>query len=177
MGILFSNMKSPIHECQMTFWPLTSYSDVPTNQTYHQFYNLNTEINLYWNIVNCDVKQPIHLTKQKQKYRGMFETQKSRNKTSSGDIGLNIRTLASPKVGQDQVSGGVSVLCWHAAPVANVLWKPLAIRQTVKFGNKVKISNRVKNWCNAWSMEGVTVDCHHPECRVTFGRGGPHIVW
>ena len=64
---------------------------------------------------------------QKQKYRGMFETQKSRNKTSSGDIGLNIRTLASPKVGQDQVSGGVSVLCWHAALVANVLWKPLAI--------------------------------------------------
>ena len=49
---------------------------------------------------------------------------KSRNKTSSGDIGLNIRTLASPEVGQDQVSGGVSVLCWHAAPVANVLWKP-----------------------------------------------------
>ena len=37
----------------------------------------------------------------------MFETQKFRNKTSSGDIGLNIRTLASPKVGQDQVSGGV----------------------------------------------------------------------
>ena len=27
----------------------------------------------------------------------MFETQKTRNKTSSGDIGLNIRTLASPK--------------------------------------------------------------------------------
>ena len=87
--------------------------------------------------------------RQKQKYRGMFETQKSRNKTSSGDIGLNIRTLASPKVGQDQVSGGVSVLCWHAAPVANVLWKPLAIRLKVKFGNKVKISKRVKNWCNA----------------------------
>ena len=37
------------------------------------------------------------LNKQKQKYRGMFETQKSRNKTSSGDIGLNIRTLASQK--------------------------------------------------------------------------------
>ena len=55
---------------------------------------------------------------QKQKYRGMFETQKSRNKTSSGDIGLNIRTIASPKVGQDQVSGGVSVPCRHATPVA-----------------------------------------------------------
>ena len=63
----------------------------------------------------------------------MFETQKSGNKTSSREIGLNIRTLASPKVGQDQVSRGVSVLCWHAAPVANVPvsnvpWKPLAIR-------------------------------------------------
>ena len=38
--------------------------------------------------------------------------------TSSGEIGLNIRTFASPKVGQDQVSGGVSVICWHVAPVA-----------------------------------------------------------
>ena len=45
--------------------------------------------------------------KQKQKYRGMFETQKSGEKTSSGEIGLNIRTPACPKVGQDQVSGGV----------------------------------------------------------------------
>ena len=58
----------------------------------------------------------------------MFETQKSGNKTRSGEIGLNIRTLASPKVGQDQVFGGVSVFCWHAAPVANVLWKPLGLR-------------------------------------------------
>ena len=35
----------------------------------------------------------------------------------------------------------------------------------------------VRNWCNVLSMEGVTVCGHHPECRVTFGRGGPHIVW
>ena len=61
------------------------------------------------------------VSKQKQKCRGMFETQKSGNNTNSGEIGLKIRTLESPKVGQDQVSGGVSVLCWHAAPVANVL--------------------------------------------------------
>ena len=25
-------------------------------------------------------------------------------------------------------------------------------------------------------QEGVTVDGHHPEFRVTFGRGGSHIV-
>ena len=49
--------------------------------------------------------------KEKQKYRGMFETQKSGNKTSSGEVGLDIRTHASPKVGKDQASGGVSVLC------------------------------------------------------------------
>ena len=53
----------------------------------------------------------------------MFEIQKSGDRTSSGEIGLDIRTHASPKVGQDQVSGGVSVLCWHAAPVAYVLSK------------------------------------------------------
>ena len=34
----------------------------------------------------------------------MFETPKSGNKTSPGEIGLDIRTHASPKVGQDQVS-------------------------------------------------------------------------
>ena len=67
----------------------------------------------------------------------MFEIQKSGDKTSSGEIGLDIRTHASPKVGQDQVSGGVSVLCWHAAPVAYAPWK-------VKFGNKVQISNGQK---------------------------------
>ena len=39
----------------------------------------------------------------KQKYRGVFEIQKSGDKTSSGEIGLDIRTHASPKVGQDQV--------------------------------------------------------------------------
>ena len=38
--------------------------------------------------------------KAKEKYRGMwmFENQKSGNKTSSGEIGLDIRTYASPKV-------------------------------------------------------------------------------
>ena len=38
----------------------------------------------------------------------MFETQKSENKTSLGEIGLNIETQTSPKMRQDQVSGGQS---------------------------------------------------------------------
>ena len=47
---------------------------------------------------------------REEKYRGMFETQKSGYLTSSGEIGLDIKTHASPKVGQDQISRGVSVL-------------------------------------------------------------------
>ena len=69
-----------------------------------------------------------HPLEAKEKYQGMFEIQRSWDKTSSGEIGLDIRTHASTNVGQDQVSGGVSVLCWHAAPVAYVLWKPCTIR-------------------------------------------------
>ena len=39
----------------------------------------------------------LDLFKANQKYRGMFETQKSLNKTSSREIGLNITTYAIPK--------------------------------------------------------------------------------
>ena len=39
---------------------------------------------------------------------------------------------------QDQVSGGVSVLCWLAAPVA-IIYGNLR-----NFGNKVKIGNKVQ---------------------------------
>ena len=52
--------------------------------------------------------------------------------------------ICKSKMGQDQVSGGVSLLCWHAAPVAYVLLKPCTIRLKVKFGNKVQISNGQK---------------------------------
>ena len=85
--------------------------------------------------------------KAKEKYRGVFEIQKSGDKTSSGEIGLDIRTHASPKVGQDQVSGGVSVLCWHAAPVAYVPWKPCTIGKKSNLVIRFR-SVMVKNWCN-----------------------------
>ena len=60
-----------------------------------------------YTLTKIDVKMH-KCNEAKQKCRGMFENQKSGNKTSSG---LDIRTHASPKVGQDQVSGLVSVLC------------------------------------------------------------------
>ena len=45
--ILFINMRSPSHECLMTFWSLTSYSDFPTDQTFHQIHFLDTELDLH----------------------------------------------------------------------------------------------------------------------------------
>ena len=55
-----------------------------------------------------------------------------------------MRTHTSPKFGQDQVWGGVSVLCWHAALVANVIWKVLVmqLKKGIKFGNQVKFDKR-----------------------------------
>ena len=41
------------------------------------------------NNIQSKITPKIKTKEQKQKYRGMFETQKSGNKTSSGDIGLN----------------------------------------------------------------------------------------
>ena len=55
----------------------------------------------------------------------MFETQKSGNKISLGEISLNSRPYASPKVGQEQVSRGVIVPYWLATRVADALWKPI----------------------------------------------------
>ena len=59
--------------------------------------------------------------KQNRSTEGCSKLKRSVDMTSSGKNGLNIRTNASPglsQIGQDQVSGGVSVLCWLAAPVA-----------------------------------------------------------
>ena len=56
--------------------------------------------------------------KQNRSTEGCSKLKRSVDMTSSGKNGLNIRTNASPQMGQDQVSGGVSVLCWLAATVA-----------------------------------------------------------
>ena len=77
-------------------------------------------------------------------------------------IGLNNQSMCKFQTGQDHVSGGVSIPCWHGTPVGNDLWKPLAIRLKVKFCNNVT----VMFWCKVWSMEGIFVygqasDCHN----------------
>ena len=59
----------------------------------------------------------------------------------------------------------------------NVLWKPPKFGNKVKIGIKVQFGNKFANWCNVWSIEGVIVNGHVPECHVTFGRGRLHNVW
>ena len=61
----------------------------------------------------------------KEKYRGVFEIQKSGDKTSSGEIGLDIRTHASPNVGQqgrdkDFVKGWSLIFLHRTNPLANL---------------------------------------------------------
>ena len=51
----------------------------------------------------------------------MLKTQKSSNKTSSGDIALNMRTLGSPKVGSRGDAGGFSRA--YILRIPSVSWK------------------------------------------------------
>ena len=50
-----------------------------------------------------------------------------KNEARKKDWSQQEEHMQVPK-GRDQVSGGVSVPCRHATPVANILWKPLKIR-------------------------------------------------
>ena len=52
------------------------------------------------------------------------------------------------QMGQDKFSGGVSVLCWLAAPVAMFYGNLPKFGNKVKIGNKVQFGDSYKNWCN-----------------------------
>ena len=49
-------------------------------------------------------------------------------------------------MGQDQVSGGVIVLCWLTAPVAMFYGNLPKFGNKVKIGNKVQFGNKFANW-------------------------------
>ena len=49
---------------------------------------------------------------------------KKKKKKSKKKISI-VRAMQVPKGGRNQVSGRVSVPCWHAIPVTNVPWAPL----------------------------------------------------
>ena len=57
--------------------------------------------------------------------------------TNSGKMVSTSEKNCTFQIGGDQVSGGVSILCWLAALVANVVWKPQENRKQCQNGNKV----------------------------------------
>ena len=73
--------------------------------------------------------------KQNRSTEGCSKLKRSVDMTSSAKNCLN---KCKSQIGQDQVSGGVSVLCWLAATVA------MFYGNLPKFGNKVNIGNKVQ---------------------------------
>ena len=53
-------------------------------------------------------------------------------------------------MGQDKVSGGVSVLCWLAAPIVMFYGKLPKFENKVKISSKIKFGNKFTNLCNFW---------------------------
>ena len=75
---------------------------------------------------------PSHSTQvqkaKSRKKRAVFKVKGRKRHGKYGGIGLNNWSISkSPKMLWNQVSGRVSVPCWHAIPVTNAPWKPLVI--------------------------------------------------
>ena len=69
------------------------------------------------------------LSKIEKVPRGIRGEKSSKDMASYEEFGLNNWSISkSQNGGRNQVSGRVSVPCWHATPVANAPWKPLVIR-------------------------------------------------
>ena len=56
-------------------------------------------------------------------------------------------------MGHDQVSEGVSVLCFLAEPVAMFYGNLPEFGNKVKIGNKVLFGNKFTNLCNVWLIK------------------------
>ena len=78
----------------------------------------------------------------------MFETQKVRRHDKFRKEWSQHYNKCKSQLGQDQVSEGVSVLCWLAAPVAMFYGNLPKFGNKVKMGNKVQFGDRFKIWCN-----------------------------
>ena len=94
----------------------------------------------------------------KQNTEGYSKLKRSVDMTSSWKNGLNIRTLEQMQV-PNGTGPGVrrSKRPLLASRIrCNILWKPQKFGNKVKIGNKVQFGNKFANWCNVWSIEGVT---------------------
>ena len=73
----------------------------------------------------------------------MFETQKSGNKTSWGEIGLDIRTHASPKVGQDHQE----ISFKHVSPWLYFFWVSFKCTQITLFFRNCWVNEVLWRFC------------------------------
>ena len=91
--------------------------------------NLSRHITLYCTFTIFNPKVYQQCPDLTRKYRGIFEeaSPEKQRQVRKKHWSQQVEHMQVPK-GRDQVSGGVSVPCRHATPVANVLWKPLKIR-------------------------------------------------
>ena len=81
---------------------------------------------IWWNIVSF---QEYDSVQNRENTEGFSNCIVWKNTDKFGKrIGLNKQSICKSQMGRDQVSGGVSVPCRHATPVANVLRKPLIIQ-------------------------------------------------
>ena len=77
-------------------------------------------------------------------------------------------------MGQNQVSGGVSALCWLAAPVAMFYVNLPKFGNKVEIGSKVKFGNKFTNWCNVnWGCHCIW-SCNIMERETAYSSG--HLV-
>ena len=99
----------------------------------------------------------------------MFETKKVHRHDKLGKEWSQHKNKCKSQMGQDQVSGGVSVLCWLAAPVAMFYGNlhNMVIRSTSVIKSRSVISSQIGD---VWSIEGVIVYGHVPECHVITVR-------
>ena len=69
------------------------------------------------------------IEQNRESTKGIRGEKLSKDMASSRNLVSTILSISkSQNGGRNQVSGRVSVPCWHATPVANAPWKPLVIR-------------------------------------------------
>ena len=116
------------------------------------------------------------LIKENRSTEGCSKLKKSVDMISSGKNALNIRTNEVPNgTGPGVRRSKRPLLASRTSCI--VLWKPPKFGNKVKIGIKVQFGNKFANWCNVWSIDGVIVYGHFPECHVTFLRGRLYTVW
>ena len=76
----------------------------------------------------------------------MFKLKRFVDMISSGKSWSQHYNKCKSKIGQDHVSGGVSVLCWLAASIAMFYGNLPKFGNKVKIGNKVQFGDRFKNY-------------------------------